>query len=144
MAGRVGVDVVAAQWGRAQGCHAVVGCRQIVDHDVEVDLLGDGGVGPGRWAVVGGPLEGDAGGVVVGGHYREVVVGVGDRVAQQVAVEGGQGQGVGAVKDHVVETAEGHAHHLCPSRLLTAHATANGVTFSTSPELPSPSVDSDI
>jgi len=58
--GRVGVDVLAVELHRAQRQDVRAGSGHVLDHDVEVDLLGHAGVRPGRRTVVGGELEREA------------------------------------------------------------------------------------
>jgi hypothetical protein len=57
MTRRIGVDVIAVELRRAEGKGARAGGGDILDHDVEVDLLGHGRVRPGRRAVAGRELE---------------------------------------------------------------------------------------
>jgi hypothetical protein len=53
VARRVGVDVLAVEFLRAEGQDEGTGCGHVFDHDVEMELLRDGRVGPGRPAVPG-------------------------------------------------------------------------------------------
>jgi hypothetical protein len=103
---RIGEHSVAGQLRGAQGQHAGGGLGHILDHHVQVDLLRHGHLRPGRRAVVRRALEGEPGRAVVVGHHDEVVVGVGDRLAQQAAVERGQGVRIRAVQDDVVQAAD--------------------------------------
>jgi hypothetical protein len=91
MACRVGVDAGAAEPGRAEGQDAGTGRGHVLHHHVQVHLLRPGRVGPGRRLVIGRELEGQAGRGVVGRHHDEVVAAVGDGLAQQLGIEGGEG-----------------------------------------------------
>jgi hypothetical protein len=61
MTGRVRVDTLAAELGRAEGQDARARRGHVLHHDVEVHLLRPGRIRPGRRLVIGGQLEGQAG-----------------------------------------------------------------------------------
>ena len=70
MASRVGVDVfTTCQWPSAQGNGLWIGRRDVVHHDVQVELLRAVRVGPPWWLMVRRELEGNAGCGVVGGDH---------------------------------------------------------------------------
>lgn len=58
---RIGEDVRTIQLARPQGQDQRLGGPHVLDHDVEVNLLRDSRIGPGRLAVVGSELECQAG-----------------------------------------------------------------------------------
>jgi hypothetical protein len=122
--GRVGVDIFAVEFLRAKGQCARLGGGHVFDHDVQVDLLRDRGIRPGGRAMVWGELEGQARGGVVGGHDNPVVALVGDRLPEQLGVEGCQGGRIGTVEHYMVQSSE-HAGSMSDAvrsnnRLLSA------------------------
>jgi hypothetical protein len=76
MARRIGVDVFAVKFLRAQREHSWGSGCDVLDHDVEVELLGYGGIGPGRELITWRTLECQARRRVVGGDHNPVVVAV--------------------------------------------------------------------
>jgi len=68
MPGWVGEDPrrgeLARQSSCAQGQDLRLGGGEVIDHDVEVELLGPGGIAPFGWLMVGRELERDPGGRV--------------------------------------------------------------------------------
>jgi hypothetical protein len=100
--GRVGVDVVTVEFLCAKREDGGTGGGRVFDHDVEVELLLDGGGRPGRPAVVGGKLEREARRVVVGGDDHPVVALVRDGLSKQGGVEARERRRVRAVKDHMM------------------------------------------
>jgi hypothetical protein len=103
MARGVGIHVLAVQPGRAECQDARGGGDNVLDHDVEVELLRDSRVGPGRRPVIGSSLECQARRLAVGGDYHPVVASVGNWLAQQPGVERGEHRRVGAVQDHMMQ-----------------------------------------
>jgi hypothetical protein len=102
MTRRVGENVLAIESDRAELKHAAACARDVLDHDVEVELLGHRGIGP-RWRPVSGSeLKRQARGPVVNGDHYPVGTAVRDRQSQQRGVELRQGRRVLAVQDHVV------------------------------------------
>ena len=105
----ISVDVITVELRRAERKDARAGGGHILDHDVEVNLLGDGGVRPGRRAVAGCELERQAGRGVAGGDNHPVIALVGNGLSQQPRVKPGQRRGVGTVEDHMVQASD-HDH----------------------------------
>ena len=68
-----------------------------------------GGIRPGWRAVVRCELEGEARRPVVRRDHCEIVGQVGNRLAEQPGVEGGEGSRVGAVDHHVMQSSEHYA-----------------------------------
>ena len=106
MTGWVGVDVFAVELYGAEGQDVRAGCGDVFDHDVEVNLLQHGRVWPAGRTVVGSELEGEPGRGLIGRHHDPVVAAIRDGQSEQPGVERGQGCRVGAVKDHMVQTAD--------------------------------------
>jgi hypothetical protein len=103
---RVGVDVLAVELCRAQRQHLRSRRRWVLDHDVEVDLLGHCRIWPGRSAVTGGALECQARGCGVRSDHHPVIVLVGHRQAEQRRVERRESCRVRAVEDYMVHSAD--------------------------------------
>ena len=107
VAGWVGVHVVAMrQAPSSQRQDTGLGGDEIVHHDVEVELLRPGRVGPSRRLVTGCELESEPRRRVVFGNHHPVIGLVGHRQSDQLGVEGSQGCRVWAVDDHVVSTSD--------------------------------------
>jgi hypothetical protein len=100
---RVGKDI-AAEPARSELQNPGPGVGDVVDHDVEMELLGPFGIRPSRGLVVGGSLKRDSGGLVVGGYHDPVVTVVGHRQPQKLGIESRERSRVGTVDDHVVES----------------------------------------
>ncbi len=66
MSGRISKHAFAVEFGRAEAKHVRRRVGHALDHDVEVRLLRDGSVRPGRRTMVRGELEREPGGRVVG------------------------------------------------------------------------------
>ena len=105
----ISVDVIAVELRRAERKDARAGGGHILNHDVEVNLLGHGAVRPGGRAVAGRELERQAGRGVAGGDNHPGVALVGNGLAQQPRVKPGQRGGVGTVEDHVMQASD-HDH----------------------------------
>ena len=106
VAGRVGVDVVAAEGPGPERDDRGIGRLEVVDHDVEMHLLGYVGLGPARRAMVDHQLEGETGGLLVAGDHDEVRGAVGHRQTEQLRPEPGQRLRIRAVDDEVVQAAD--------------------------------------
>jgi hypothetical protein len=89
---------------RPQCQHSFAGGVDIIDHDVEVDLLGNARRRPGRRNMVRSQLKGHARRSFASSDDAEVVASVRHRVSQQQGIELRQHGGVTAIKDDVVET----------------------------------------
>jgi hypothetical protein len=101
--GGVGKDI-AREVARSQLKNVRFRFADVLDHDVEMKLLGSLGIRPPGRSVVRGQLKRDPGGRIAGGDHHPVVAIVGDRQPQKLGVEGGKPLGVGTVDDHVVES----------------------------------------
>jgi hypothetical protein len=99
----IGKDIVG-QVARSQLKNLWFRFPDVLDHDVEVKLLGPLGIRPPRRSVVWSQLKRDPGGGIAGGHHHPVVALVCDRQPQKLGVEGGERPWVGTVDDHVVES----------------------------------------
>lgn len=97
MACWISVDVLAIELGRTQRQQLGTRSCNVLDHDVQVDLLGHRRSGPGGWRVIWSTLECQARRRVAGGGHNPIVVTVCHRQPQQRGVERGQGIGVWAV-----------------------------------------------
>jgi len=104
--GGVGIDILVAQLLRSEGQYASLGGGHIFHHYVQVNLLRDRVIWPGGRAVVWGELEGQARRGVVGRYDDPVVALVGDRLPEQLGVEGREGRRVGAIDHYMVESSE--------------------------------------
>jgi hypothetical protein len=83
-----------------------------------VHLLRPGRIRPGRRLVAGRELKRQPGRGVVCRHDHEIVAAVGDRLAEQSGVEGGERQRVGAVDDQVVQSSDHAGHAARPAGYL--------------------------
>jgi hypothetical protein len=80
------------------------GIGDIVNHDVEMELLGPLRIWPLRGPVVEGKLKSDSGGPIVGGYHDPAVTVVGNRQPQKLGVEGRKCPWIGAIDHHVMES----------------------------------------
>ena len=108
MPGRISKHAFAVEPGRAETKYVRRRVGDTLDHDVEVHLLRDGRVRPGRRTMVRSELEREPGGRVVGRDDHEIVACVGDRVVQECGVEPRERSRVRTVEDDVVQ-ASAHA-----------------------------------
>src|SRR5665647_251638 len=108
MPGRISKHAFAVEFGRAKTKHVRRRVGDTLDHDVEVHLLRDGRVRPGRRTMVGSELEREAGGRLVSRDDYEIVACVGDRMVQECGVEPCEPSRVRTVEDDVVQ-ASAHA-----------------------------------
>ena len=108
MPGRISKHAFAVEFGRAKTKHVRRRVSDTLDHDVEVYLLRDGRVRPGRRTMVRSELKRQAGGRVAGRDDHVIVACVGDRMVQECGVEPCEPSRVGTVEDDVVR-ASAHA-----------------------------------
>ena len=123
MPGRISEDAFAVEFGRPETKHMRCRVGDTLDHDVEVHLLRDGCIRPGRQTMARSELEPESGGCVVGRHDNESVACVGDRMVQECGVEPCEPSRVGTVENDVVQASE-HAFNGLRRRLQLA---ASGV-----------------
>ena len=131
MAGRVEEDPerrtrLVLVLGRTQLEDGCLACVEVVDHDVDVHLLGHVLARPLRRRVVVDLLEAQA--VAVVGSGVGPVVGDLDLPVEQGAVELGKGLGVGAVEDDRREACDSHGRHASEDsgRSVTGSSVAAG------------------
>lgn len=86
MSGRIGKSSFAVQLGRAETKHVRRRVDDTFDHDVEMYLLLDGRVRPGRRTMARSELEREPGGRAVGRDDDEFVACVRDRMVQECRV----------------------------------------------------------
>jgi len=103
MPGWISKHSFAVEFGRAQAKHVRCRVGDTLDHDVEVHLLRDGGVRPGRRTMVRSELECEPRGRVISRDDHEFVACVGDSVVQERGVEPRECSRVGTVEDDVVQ-----------------------------------------
>jgi hypothetical protein len=103
MPGRISKHSFAVELGRAQTKHVRRRIGDTLDHDVEVHLLRDGRVRPGRRTMVRSELEREPRGRVISRGDHEIVACVGDRVVQERGVEPRECTRVRTVQDDVVQ-----------------------------------------
>ena len=103
MPGRISKHSIAVELGRAQTEYVRRRVGDTLDHDVEVHLLRDGRVRPGRRAMVRSELEREPRGRVIGRDDHEIVARVGDRMVQECGVEPREHSRVGTVENDVVQ-----------------------------------------
>jgi len=103
MPGRISKHSFAVELGRAQTKHVRRRVGDTLDHDVEVHLLRDGRVRPGRRAMVRSELEREPRRRVTSRDDHEIVACVGDRVVQERGVEPRECSRVRTVEDDVVQ-----------------------------------------
>lgn len=78
MARWICVDVRTVELARSESTYTRVGGCDVVDHDVEVELLGYVGYRPRRRTVIRNLLESQTRGAVIGSHDDPLVTAVGD------------------------------------------------------------------
>lgn len=125
MPGRISKHAFAVQLGRAETKHVRRRVGDTLDHDVEVHLLRDGRVRPGRRTMVRSELEREPGGRAVGRDDHELVACVRDRVVQECGVEPRERSWVRTVEDDVVQ-ASAHALNGLSRQQLPHSATGVG------------------
>lgn len=103
MPGRVGKDV-AVEVACTELKNSGSGIGDIVNHDVEMELLGPLGIWPLRGPVVEGKLKRDSGGLIVGGYHDPIVTVEGKRQPQKLGVEGRKRPWIGAIDHNVMES----------------------------------------
>src|SRR3954452_11842605 len=89
-----------------------VRCRNLVDHDIEVSLLRNLWVRPGRRDGLGRELKGDSRRGLIGCNDAEVIASVRDRLSEEERVELREQLRVSAVENHVMQTPD-HEAMLC-------------------------------
>jgi hypothetical protein len=99
----VGKDV-AVELACSEIKYSGSGIGDIVNHDVEMELLGPLRIRPLRGPVVEGKLKRDSGGPIVGGYHDPAVTVVGNRQPQKLGVEGRKCPWIGAIDHHVMES----------------------------------------
>jgi hypothetical protein len=103
MPGRISKHSFAVELGRAETKHVRRRVGDALDHDVEVHLLRDGRVRPGRRTMVRSELEREPRGRVISRDDHEIVACLGDRVVQERGVEPRECSRVRTVEDDVVQ-----------------------------------------
>jgi hypothetical protein len=88
-----------------EGEHLRLGLIDVVDHDVDMELLREGRVGPARRLVVGGVLEAQADGPAVA-DIDPVPIHPGDRQAQQLRIEPRQRPRIWTVEHHTSQSTD--------------------------------------
>lgn len=111
MPGRICVDVFPQMAG-TDGEDFPVRGRNVVDHDIEVSLLRNLWVGPGRRDVIGRALKGDPRRGLIGRDDAEVIASVRDTLSEEERVELREQLRVSAVENHVMQTPD-HEAMLC-------------------------------
>ena len=106
MTGWVLVHPGARQRLRAERDDLQAGRLDVLDHDIEVELLGSSRVWPSRRLVIRGALKRDAGRRVGLRDDDPVLARARDRKAKQFGVEAREGRWFWAVDDHVVEASD--------------------------------------
>jgi hypothetical protein len=109
MASRICVHVVTdTESSRSNRARGFVRHLEVVDHDIDVELLRPSRVGPHRWLVVGRKLEGEARRLAVLGNHHPLIGLVGDRQAEELAVDESEHSRIATVDHYVVRSADRH------------------------------------
>ncbi len=111
MPGRISVDVLAVELHGTKRLDPLRGLGWVFDHDVQVHLLRNSRVGPGRRPVVRCQLEREPRVPLTGRHDYPVLAAVRDWLPEQGGVELSEPVRVWAVHHHMVHPAD---HHHAP------------------------------